>query len=384
MSGQTVARARILAPTAENITWAAESLKRGEIGGMPTETVYGLAGNGLDPSALARIFDAKERPRFDPLILHIPESWLSSSMLSALQDHGLVDANRLPAPARLSIEKIMARFWPGPLTLVLPKLPSVPDLATSGLPSVALRMPRHQFAQALLEAAGIPLAAPSANRFGRISPTRARHVIEELGERIGWVLDGGACEIGVESTVLACGENGDFRLLRPGGLPASEIEAVLGAPLSTAPIARSDTPDSVGMAAPGMLDSHYAPSKALTLLSSPLEQFQGQFNDEQLGAELRAALQHAPGEAPIGLLAFTGDPQALSSRFLRLTGRSTVVRVLARDGSLIDAARNLFAELRALDASSAEVLFAEPAPSLEGLGYAIQDRLTRASAKRGR
>jgi L-threonylcarbamoyladenylate synthase len=355
--------AKILSPTPENIRYAAESLGRGEVGGMPTETVYGLAGDGLNAGALTRIFETKARPTFDPLILHVSSRLLGALTLAALRDQGLVDDSSVTPHARAQLERLMAAFWPGPLTLVLPKQSPVPDLATSGLPSVALRMPRHPVAQALIDAAERPLAAPSANRFGRISPTRARHVVDELGGKIGWVLDGGPCEIGVESTIVGfAAASGEFSLLRPGGISAAEIEAVLKATLSTPRRSGEALP------APGMLESHYAPSKPLTLLPSALSEM----SDEQLAKALRPAA---------GILAFSGDPQKISARLARIAGGTVVVRCLSRDGDLAEAAHQLFSELRALDASSAEILFAEPVPSHEGLGFAIQDRLRRASAK---
>ncbi|MDR3607898.1 MAG: L-threonylcarbamoyladenylate synthase [Oligoflexia bacterium] len=379
-------RARILSPTPENIAACADELRRGEIGGMPTETVYGLAGDGLNPLALTRVFDAKERPKFDPLILHVSPGLLRAGKyekIQALENLGLVEASAIPSEARQAIEKLMDTFWPGPLTLVLPKLASVPDLATSGLPSVALRMPRHPVALALIDATQRPLAAPSANRFGRISPTRARHVVEELGERIGWVLDGGPCEIGVESTVVSYDPSGDFTLLRPGGLGAAEIEAILKVRLKTvnAPvIGPAGGPAGGPAASPGLLESHYAPAKPLRLLSAPLSAL----TDEQLKKEFQLA-EPASDSRPWGFLAFAGDSQNISKRLSILAGRPVVVRTLSRDGSMMDAARSLFSELRALDASSAEYLWAEPpsdAVSTGGIGYAIQDRLKRASAKR--
>jgi L-threonylcarbamoyladenylate synthase len=360
-------RAQILSPTPENIQFAAKSILEGNVGGMPTETVYGLAGDGLNPRALAKIFDTKARPTFDPLILHISLEFLGELSLSALRDRGLVDDAKINKPDRTLLEALMTALWPGPLTLVLPKLPEVPDLATSGLMSVALRMPQHPVARQLINETARPLAAPSANRFGRISPTRARHVIEELGERIDWVLDGGPCKIGVESTIVGY-HSGDFSLLRPGGLDVQEIEKIIKMPLS---LAHKSAPGEA-VPAPGNLDSHYAPSKPLSLLPKSLA--------ELSDLELEVLFQKAGNVSAFGILTLSGDPQKISTRLARIAGRPVVVRTLSQNGSIIEAAYLLFAELRALDASSAEALFAEPVPTTEGLGHAIQDRLKRASS----
>jgi L-threonylcarbamoyladenylate synthase len=361
-------RAQILSPTPENIQFAAKRILEGQVGGMPTETVYGLAGDGLNARALAEIFATKARPTFDPLILHISPEFLREMSLSALRDRGLIDDAKINAPDRALLEALMAAFWPGPLTLVLPKLPEVPDLATSGLMSVALRMPQHPVARQLIEETARPLAAPSANRFGRISPTRARHVVEELGDRIDWVLDGGPCAIGVESTIVGY-DSGDFSLLRPGGLAVQEIEKIIKRPLNF-----SKPAPGHALPAPGNLESHYAPSKPLRLLPKSLAALSD--------LELETQFKKAGLAAAFGVLALSGDPQKISARLVRLAGRPVVVRTLSQNGSLIEAAHLLFAELRALDASSAEALFAEPVPTTEGLGYAIQDRLKRASIEK--
>jgi L-threonylcarbamoyladenylate synthase len=322
---------------------AAALLEAGNLVAIPTETVYGLAARFDDDSALTKVFAAKQRPLFDPLIIHVA----AGADIARLVAEGLV--GELGAEARARAQKLMAAFWPGPLTLVLPRGPRVPDLATSGLPTVALRSPRHPLAQALLARVG-PLAAPSANRFGRISPTTAAHVRAELGDRV-MVLDGGPCEIGIESTIVAVEP---FVLLRPGGVPAAAIEACAGVALAPRPAAG-------GIAAPGTFPAHYAPRKPLAILPAPV-------------AELAAP---PAGELPprLGLLAFA---EGAGERFAALTGRAVETRVLGLD--LDAAARRLFAALRELDASPAERLFAEPCPSDEGLGHAIADRLMRAAA----
>ena len=239
----------IVAPSAEAISRAAQLLRAGQVVGMPTETVYGLAGDGLNPEALARIFEVKQRPLFDPLILHCAD------MAGAFEL-----AEQVPALAR----ELALRFWPGPLTLVLSKQGFVPDLATSGLPNVALRVPAHPVAQALLRAyGGGPLAAPSANRFGRISPTDAQAVRAELGDAVPLILDGGPCAVGLESTVLYVAERQPV-MLRAGGISQEEIEAITG------PI-RHGAPVEERPLAPGQLRHHYAPRKPLRLVSSSAE-----------------------------------------------------------------------------------------------------------------
>ena len=318
---------------------------------MPTETVYGLAGDAFSLNALTKIFATKERPTFDPLIVHI---------VDRAQLEICVDFTKMSSIAKNRAESLMAAFWPGPLTLVLPKRPEVPDLATSGLPTVAIRMPSHPVARALIREGGTPLAAPSANRFGRISPTRAQDVFQELGDRIGWILEGGRCEVGLESTVVQVEENGDLILLRPGGISSSDIGKIAKAALLK--------PASDGVIqAPGMLKSHYAPLKPLKILPGPVLSLQ------------KERIEYSK-KGTLGLLLFSGDLEKSVSCFRSLTGQPVIARVLSASGNLEEAARNLFAELRFLDASEARMIFAEPCPSQEGLGHAISDRLKRASA----
>lgn len=294
---------------------------------MPTETVYGLAGDGLNPAALARIFEVKQRPLYDPLILHFAEA-----------EGALNVAADVPKVARL----LAAKFWPGPLTLVLTKTALVPDLATSGLQKVALRVPAHPVAQALLRAFGGPLAAPSANRFGRISPTDALAVQTELRDAVALILDGGPCTVGVESTVVDV--TGDtVTLLRAGGIPVEEIVAVTGPLSRAAPVL--DKP-----LAPGQLAHHYAPRKTLRRVAVPEE---------------------IPSGAGAGVLAFGPGHAALSG----------VVENLSARGDLREAAANFFRALRALDEDPrVEILYALPVPA-HGLGLAINERLERASAR---
>ena len=298
------------AVSADQIAHAAQHLGRGGLVAIPTETVYGLGADARQPLAVRRIFAAKGRPLGHPLIAHLPSlDWMSRWTLTN--------------PAA---EALAARFWPGPLTLILPRTEAVPDEVTGGLPTVGIRMPRHPVAQALLAAHGAPIAAPSANRFGRISPTQAAHVRAEFGARIDediLLLDGGSCPVGVESTIVDL--SGDRpALLRPGAISPDEIETITG------PLGASSTP------APGTLASHYAPHTALRL---------------------------------------SGDPESEAAAH-RSQGRT--VATLLCTGSAEHYARDLYAELRRLDALGVDLLIAELVDDA-GLGLAINDRLRRAS-----
>ncbi len=291
---------------------AADALVRGDVVALPTETVYGLGGNALDPSAVAQIFAAKERPEFDPLMAEFPE------------------------PARRLAEK----FWPGPLTLILPKREIVPDLVTSGLPTVGVRWPAHPLMQQVIQMTNLPIAAPSANRFGKLSPTTAEHVLHQLGDRIHLVLDGGPCSVGVESTIVYANEQQTV-ILRPGGISQEAIEAVSG-PL----ICQTAEVQTLSIA-PGQLPSHYAPRTPLRLLKS---------------------IPEAAPHSGTGVLLF--EPQ-------KLTGYDRI-EVLSISGDLIEAAANLFAALHRLDDSGIQVILAQQLKDY-GLGRAINDRLARAA-----
>ncbi len=316
-----------MAASAEAIARAAGLLRDGQVIGLPTETVYGLAGDGLNPAALARIFEIKQRPLYDPLILHLATA---------------EDAWRLVARVPEAARRLAEHFWPGPLTLILPKKELVPDLTTSGLPHVALRVPVHPVAQAVLRAFGGPLAAPSANRFGRISPTDAAAVRAELGEAVPLILDGGPCAVGVESSVVDLSGVVPV-LLRAGGVPVEELEAVIG------PIQRS-LPVDERPAAPGQLRHHYAPRKPLRIVVSPVE---------------------IPADAGSGWLVF-GEPEAARSF-------AGVVENLSPGGDLREAAANFFRALRRLDDDPrVSVLYACLLPA-RGLGLAVNERLERAA-----
>ncbi len=314
------------------ITEAARILAAGGLVALPTETVYGLATDATNGEAVARLYAAKGRPRFNPLIATVPD--LAAALALA----------KFPADAL----RLAQAFWPGPLTLVLPKAPGceVADLATAGLDSVAVRVPDHPVARKILVRFGRPVAAPSANRSGHVSPTTAAHVLADLNGRIDLIVDGGATAVGVESTIVACLEDGPM-LLRPGGLPREAIEGVLGRRLADA---RAESAE-IGEAplAPGMLASHYAPRTRLRL------------NAEDVAA----------GEA---LLAFGPKLPDGADRAVKILNLSVA-------GDVIEAAANLFSHLRTLDAVGASAIAAMPVPQ-GGLGEAINDRLKRAAALR--
>jgi len=319
---------RTMHADAKAIAEAARILAAGGLVAFPTETVYGLGADATNGAAVARLYAAKGRPRFNPLIVHVADRAAAARL-------GKFNA---------TASTLAAAFWPGPLTVVLPKTDGCPvaELATAGLETVAVRVPDHPVAHALIEAAGRPLVAPSANRSGHVSPTTAAHVAADLGGRIDLVLDAGPTRVGVESTIVACLSQRSV-LLRPGGIARAAIEQVLAGPLGEPLPARADAPQ-----APGMLASHYAPTSRLRLDADTVE----------------------PSEA---LLAFGPalPPGA---------AHAVAVLNLSAPGDLVEAAANLFAHLRALDRSGARAIAVMPVPR-EGLGEAINDRLTRAAAR---
>ncbi|RLS39095.1 MAG: threonylcarbamoyl-AMP synthase [Planctomycetota bacterium] len=315
------------------VSTAAAALRRGELVAFATETVYGLGGVALWPDTVARIFEVKGRPTFDPLIVHVPDLSAAQKLVTKIP----------PLAAQLA-----SRFWPGPLTLVMEKATQVPDLVTSGLPSVAIRIPSHPVALRLLREVGLPVAAPSANLFGRVSPTTAAHVQDQLGDRIEWILDGGPCAVGVESTVLNIPENGCPTLLRPGGVSLEEIEALIGPINQPAEIALTQVESSpVAQLAPGSLPQHYAPLTSITV----------------------SDLAAPPSPGRWGVLAFRDCPHA---------DQYAAVEVLSPDGNLTQAAAGLFAAMRRLDSQGLDGILTERFPE-EGLGRAINDRLRRAA-----
>ncbi len=313
----------IVPATPEHLDRAAALLRNGAVVAFPTETVYGLGANAFDPRAVARIFEIKARPSFDPLIVHVD----GDEMLARV-------VRRVPAVARRLIE----RFWPGPLTLVLEKDSRVPEIVTAGLPTVAVRLPAHPVARALIERAGTPLAAPSANPFGYLSPTRAEHVERAFGDRVDLIVDGGPTQHGVESTILMIEPR--LTVLRHGAIPVEEIEAIAG-PLAL------ELPDDVRPLAPGRLPSHYAPVTPIRIVD--------------------------PSAVPVEN---RGDAALLA--FAQAVDGYRITRILSPSGDLREAAAHLFEYLHELDRSGAVRIDAQPVPE-EGIGIAIMDRLRRAS-----
>ena len=313
----------------DNLHRAAEILRKGGIVAFPTETVYGLGADAFQPLAVARIFEAKKRPSFDPLIVHVGRP---------------SDLEKLVVKVPPAARKLIDHFWPGPLTIVLEKRETVPDIVTAGLPTVAVRMPSHPLAFHLLEESNCPIAAPSANPFGYLSPTTAEHVREQLGDQVDLVLDGGPCQVGVESTILSLAEEMP-RLLRPGGLALEEIESIIG------PVRVETTHDERPLA-PGRLERHYAPRTPMVI------------KDDKRSSE------PYPGKR-VGRLAFCEGPDAQGVQY---------VEVLSETGDLREAAANLFAAIRKLDRLNLDLIVADPIPEI-GLGRAIMDRLRRASWK---
>lgn len=356
----------IYPPTLENIQAAAQHLRSGHLVAIPTETVYGLAANALDSTAVARIFAAKERPHFDPLIIHIPPHLANLPDLIAAQ---ILDGVRLTDIAKERFLTLTQAFWPGPLTLVLPRGAAIPDLVTSGLDSVAIRCPAHPVAQALLTESNLFLAAPSANRFGRISPTSAAHVESELAGRIDFILDGGVCTVGIESTIIAIDPDGALWLLRPGGASIEAISQAAGVPVLR-PI--QNTTNTQKPQAPGMLSSHYAPRTPMHLLQNRL----CNLSDDAL--QHLWTFYHRP--KTLGVLIVNAEEQnTTQARLLALGVERVWVEALTHHDDWTQAAQHLFAAMRALDASGAEILWAEDVDKTPSLAYAIQDRLQRAS-----
>ncbi|GAB2606675.1 L-threonylcarbamoyladenylate synthase [Belliella aquatica] len=320
-----------MAEIGKDIAKAKQILEAGDLVGIPTETVYGLAGNALDADAVAKIFETKKRPSFDPLILH-------TSKIDRVLDFVI----EIPE----ELKPLAEAFWPGPLTLLLPRKSIVPDLVTSGLDTVAVRIPSHPLTRELLAALDFPLAAPSANPFGYISPTQASHVNDQLGEKIDYILDGGSCEVGLESTIAGL-EDGQVTVYRLGGLDVKRIEKVVGK-------VQVMTHSSSNPKAPGLLKSHYAPTKPFVLgdLKKLIEEYTNK------GIEFAVLSFNDSFQSMIGERNFVLSPEA----------------------DLHEAAKNLFAAMRILDSMDVSVILAELLPD-EGLGKAVNDRLRRASVQ---
>ena len=335
---------------------AAEILRTGGTVAFPTETVYGLGADALDGVAVARIFAAKERPGWDPVIVHVCDREMVARVAS------------IPASRATQVEQLIAAFWPGPLTLLLPKTPVVPESVTAGRPLVGVRMPAHPLALELIRETGLPLAAPSANRFGRTSPTTAAHVFEDLDGRIDAVLDGGATEVGVESTVIGPSEDGlGWVMYRPGGVSVEQMERVVGVGMVQVfrLVERSGAPES--LPSPGVGIRHYAPRARVELVFEPSR---GQGPMELSLVEAIDRVPDQPEEVGVML------PEGWDASSARLVYRWGPWG----DGEAL--ARRLFAGLRELDERGAKVIVC-PVPEMEGIGEAIRDRLRKAAMKAG-
>jgi L-threonylcarbamoyladenylate synthase len=315
-----------------DIEKARQHLMNGELVAIPTETVYGLAGNALDENAVIKIFEAKNRPAFNPLIIHVGSWQMVEKYVS-----------NIPAKAQL----LAASFTPGPLTFLLPKKNSVPDIVTAGSDKVAIRIPNHPITLALLNAIDFPLAAPSANPFGYISPTTALHVMEGLDGKIPYILDGGAAHVGLESTIIGFDDDENVLLYRTGGISSEQLEAVLNEKIAPAKTSPQKNPKTSGQ-----LKSHYAPHTPLYI--GDIDELKSQFAGKR-----------------IATISFTQQFDGIdeSKQF-----------ILSNDGSLAEAAKNLFAALRLTDKLKVDVILAERFPD-EGIGRAINDRLGRAQAE---
>lgn len=327
-------KTRTYSPTPANLRRLAAALQRGELVAVPTETVYGLAAHALDEQACRQIFKAKGRPTQDPLIVHVLD---------------LAHAEEL-AEFNDTARRIVRKFWPGPLTIILPKKICVPGIVTAGRDTVAIRSPAHPLTRRLLKLSGIPLAAPSANLFGYVSPTTADHVRDGLDGKISHILNSGACRIGVESTILDLTNPRTPRILRPGAITATDLEKALGVKISQRPAKQKSLAHTAGLVAPGTLPQHYSPRTPLSIKDS--------------------------------LLKLPSDSGGI---FLRKpTGRvSSNIYWLSKRGSLVEMARNLYSVLREADHGGHKQIWAEALPDNSGgLADALNDRMSRAAAKR--
>ncbi len=317
-----------MAEIGKDILKAKQLLESGDLVAIPTETVYGLAGNALDPAAVVKIFSVKNRPHFDPLIVHVSDLNQANNFIESIPEKAIKLANL---------------FWPGPLTLLLKKKSIVPDLVTAGMDTVGIRCPDHALTQSLLQSLSFPLAAPSANPFGYVSPTNPTHVNDQLGNRLDYILDGGECRVGIESTIVGF-ENDEAVIFRLGGLSVEAIEKEIGK--VTIQLNSSSNPK-----APGQLKSHYAPQKKVVLgnLSELIKKYDSK---------------------KIGILAYSKKQENINPNHQI---------VLSESGSTEEAAQRLFSALRELDKKDFEIILAELVPET-GLGKAINDRLHRAAA----
>ena len=314
-------------PPWTSVSEAARLLKEGEVVAIPTETVYGLAGNAFEPKALAKIFAAKERPTFDPLIVHIAD-------IAQLTDI----AKDIPDCAY----RLAEAYWPGPMTIILPKKDCIPDLCTSALPSVAVRFPSHPIAQAIIKESGLPLAAPSANLFKHVSPTTAEHVAAQLADRIAGIVDGGPCSVGVESSIISL--VGEPTVMRPGAITPEMFKAILG----EVKIKESTSKPGQPMLAPGQCDTHYRPQVPLYY-----------------------------GEVPAG---YTLPKHTVRIAFGSQAGPIPATVNLSATGDMVEATSKLYAFMHDLDKSEYDLILVDPIPNT-GVGMALNDRLKRASIK---
>ena len=314
-------------PPWTSVSEAARLLKEGEVVAIPTETVYGLAGNAFEPQALAKIFAAKERPTFDPLIVHIADIAQLTDIAKDIPD---------------SAYKLAEAYWPGPMTIILPKKDCIPDLCTSALPSVAVRFPSHPIAQAIIKESGLPLAAPSANLFKHVSPTTAEHVAAQLADRIAGIVDGGPCSVGVESSIISL--VGEPTVMRPGAITPEMFKAILG----EVKIKESTSKPGQPMLAPGQCDTHYRPQVPLYY-----------------------------GEIPAG---YTLPEHTVRIAFGAQVGPIPATVNLSATGDMVEATSKLYAFMHDLDKSEYDLILVDPIPNT-GVGMALNDRLKRASIK---
>ncbi|SHK22238.1 L-threonylcarbamoyladenylate synthase [Fibrobacter sp. UWB12] len=315
-------------PPWTSVSEAARLLKEGEVVAIPTETVYGLAGNAFEPKALAKIFAAKERPTFDPLIVHIADIAQLTDIAKDIPD---------------SAYKLAEAYWPGPMTIILPKKDCIPDLCTSALPSVAVRFPSHPIAQAIIKESGLPLAAPSANLFKHVSPTTAEHVAAQLADRIAGIVDGGPCSVGVESSIISL--IGEPTVMRPGAITPEMFKAILG----EVKIKESTSKPGQPMLAPGQCDTHYRPQVPLYY-----------------------------GEVPAG---YTLPEHTVRIAFGTQAGPIPATVNLSATGDMVEATSKLYAFMHDLDDPKYDLILVDPIPNT-GVGMALNDRLKRASIKR--
>ncbi len=371
----------LLSSNPDQLKKAAELLNQDEVVALPTETVYGLAGNAFSVTAVNKIFAAKERPTFDPLIVHVSSALLHhfKSPVHALIEQEILSSEILTWSCLEKINQAMRKFWPGPLTFVLPRGPKIPDLVTSSQNTVGVRMPAHLVFQSILHETTFPLAAPSANLFGRISPTTAAHVNEELNGKISAIVDGGACRVGVESTIIKVTEiekapatkNVGFQvqLLRPGKVSSTELSSLFGVPVT---LQKSLGEQNQAQLAPGMLDQHYAPRKPFLLVPHS-------FNDEAATLDfLKTHAVELGNASKTAIISMRKLPAYLGNQAQLKT------LVLSPNNQPEEMAQNLFAALRKFDEdSSVERIIADlPEEHSQGITAAIADRLRRASSNK--